>query len=127
MKRILIVDDTAGYPEILRTQLQDRYGAEGMTVDIARYPLTGVKMVGPEYHLVLVDLEMPVLDGRRFIDAAVAKGMDKRRIIVLSARDADVLHERVPAGHCLAVINKTEPKQQEALLMMIDSIMRKPS
>ena len=125
MKRILIVDDSPGYPDELRVRLLARYGAETTTVDIARDPLDGLKMVSPEYHLILVDLEMPVIDGRKFIDAAIARGADKRRIIILSARDADVLHERIPTGCCLAVINKTEEKQQEALLMMIDSVMRK--
>ncbi len=126
MKRILIVDDSPAYAEQLRERLRVRYGEGEVQVDLARDPLAGVKMAGPEYHLLLVDLEMPILDGRRFIDAAVAKGMDKRRIVILSARDADVLHDRIPTGKCLAVINKTEPKQQEALFMMLDSIMRKP-
>jgi CheY-like chemotaxis protein len=125
MKRILIVDDTPGYAEHLKDLFLTRYGGDKTTVEICRDPLTGLKLAGPEWHLILVDLEMPVLDGRKFLDAAVSRGANKKRIIILSAREAEHLHDLVPAGCCLAVINKTEERQQEALLMMVDSIMRK--
>ncbi len=125
MKRILIVDDTPGFAEALRDQFFSRYGTDQVSVEICRDPLAGLKLAGPLWNLILVDLEMPILDGRKFLDAATARGANKRRIIILSARDADHLHERFPSGCCLAVINKTEPKQQEALWMMIDSVMRK--
>ena len=125
MKRILIVDDTPGYAERVKELFIRRYGADKTFVEISRDPLTGLKLAGPEWNLILVDLEMPILDGRKFLDGAVAKGANKKRIIILSARDAEHLHGVFPAGCCLAVINKTEERQQEALLMMVDSIMKK--
>ena len=42
-----------------------------------------------------------------------------------SSHSADVLHQRFRIGETIAVINKTEPKQQEAFLMILDSIMRR--
>ena len=125
MKRILIVDDTPGYAERLKELFIARYGEGKTHVEICRDPLTGLKQAGPEWNLILVDLEMPILDGRKFLDGAVAKGANKKRIIILSARDAEHLHGVFPAGCCLAVINKTEERQQEALMMMVDSIMKK--
>jgi hypothetical protein len=35
------------------------------------------------------------------------------------------LHQLFPDGSCLAVINKTEPNQQNAFLMILDSIVKR--
>ena len=47
------------------------------------------------------------------------------RIVVTSSHSADELHQRFRIGETIAVINKTEAKQQEAFLMILDSIMRR--
>ena len=39
---------------------------------------------------------------------------------------AERLHALFPKGSCLAVINKEEPAQQAAFLMILDSLMKKP-
>ena len=46
--------------------------------------------------LLLVDLEMPGLDGTKIFSYAVSIGMDKNRIVILSGRDSDYLHEQFP-------------------------------
>ena len=71
---------------------------------------------------VRVDLEMPGMDGQKFVSYARDKGLSPKRIIVTSSHPADELHERFKVGETIAVINKTEPRQQEAFLMILDSI-----
>jgi hypothetical protein len=44
---------------------------------------------------------------------------------VTSSHSADELHQRFRIGETIAVINKTEARQQEAFLMILDSIMKK--
>ena len=44
---------------------------------------------------------------------------------VTSSHSAEELHERFKIGETIAVINKTDPKQQEAFLMILDSVMKK--
>jgi hypothetical protein len=68
---------------------------------------------------------MPHVDGRKFLEYAIERGVSRSRVIVTSGRDADDLHSLFPAGACLAVMNKTEPKQREAFTMILDSIMKR--
>ena len=75
--------------------------------------------------LLLVDLEMPALDGTKIFSFAVSIGMDKNRIVILSGRDSDYLHEQFPMGTCLAVLNKYEVKQKAVLDMIFSSMQRK--
>jgi hypothetical protein len=51
--------------------------------------------------------------------------VSKNRIIILSGRDADYLHERFPMGSCLAVLNKLEAQQENALDMIFSSLEQK--
>ena len=75
--------------------------------------------------LLLVDLEMPMLDGAKIFKYATEAGIDKNRIVILSGRDADYLHEHFPMGTCLAVLNKYEAKQKAVLDMIFSSMQRK--
>lgn len=68
---------------------------------------------------------MPVLDGTKIVSYAVSTGMDKNRIVILSGRDANYLHEQFPMGTCLAVLNKYEAKQKVVLDMIFSSMQRK--
>jgi len=52
-------------------------------------------------------------------------GLSKNRIIILSGRDADYLHQRFPMGSCLAVLNKFEARQKAVLDMIFNSLQRK--
>lgn len=53
--------------------------------------------------------------------------MDRNRIIVLSSRDVDYLHQHFPLGTCLAVMNKYEAGQKAVLDMVLGSLQRKTS
>lgn len=124
-KRIVIVDDQRSFLERWRAFLEERYPGQ---VEVETYtdPLAAVRAFSPAVHLLMVDLEMPVLDGRRLVEVAAAQGVPRPRIVVTSAWEADRLHDLFPPGSCLAVIHKSEARQQAAFLMILDSVMRKP-
>jgi len=125
-KRIVIVDDSAHFCCTWREFFECRYG-DRVRVETYLDPVAALREVRPDIALLLVDLEMPVLDGKKFLEFAVARGVDRRRVIIVSARDAEDLHRLFPMGECLAVINKEDPPQQEAFLMILDSLLRAPS
>jgi CheY-like chemotaxis protein len=124
-KRIVIVDDSDAACEMFKEILLDRYGAERVAVETYVTPIHALPRIDESIDLLIVDLEMPHIDGRKFLDFAIQKGVSRKRVIVVSGRNADDLHEIFPPGACLAVMNKTEPRQREAFTMILDSIMRR--
>lgn len=104
--------------------LENRYG-ERAAVETYSNPVEAVAVLGPDIHLMLLDWEMPELDGMEVFQAAAAAGVNPKRIIITSSHSADRLHEAFDSTECLAVIEKTEPEQQAAFMMILDSIMRR--
>jgi hypothetical protein len=51
--------------------------------------------------------------------------VSKHRIIILSGHDAEYLHDQFPMGSRLAVLNKFEVQQENALDMIFNSLQRK--
>jgi len=125
VKRILIVDDSEVFCQTWRKFLETRYPGR-VAVESFLDPVAALREVRPDIALLLVDLEMPVVDGKKFLEFAASRGVDRRRAVIVSARDAEDLHRIFPSGDCLAVINKEDPPQQAAFLMILDSVMRKP-
>ncbi len=125
MKRILIVDDHAIFCEHWKAFLEERFPG---LVQVETYtdPFAALRAISPDLSLLMLDLQMPGLDGKKVLEFAAAKGVDRRRVVITSASHADHLHEVFPAGDCLAVINKEEPAQQAVFLMILDSLMSKP-
>ncbi|KAA0251889.1 MAG: response regulator [Acidobacteria bacterium] len=123
-KRIVLVDDSALYAEAWRAVFHSRYG-ERVAFEAYQDPVEALRHFAADVDLLLLDLEMPVLDGRKLAVMAEQRGIACRRIVILSAHSADELHELFPPSSCLAVINKTEPKQQQAFLMILDSVMKR--
>jgi CheY-like chemotaxis protein len=124
-KRIVIVDDSDASCAMFREILLERYGEGRVSVETYVTPLDALPVIDQSIDLLIVDLEMPHLDGKKFLGYAIERGVDRRRVIVTSGRDADELHRIFPAGSCLAVMNKTEPRQREAFTMIVDSIMKR--
>lgn len=124
-KRIVIVDDSETFCRTWREFFETRYG-EAVAVETYLDPVAALPQVRPDIALLMVDLEMPVMDGKKVLEYAAARGVDRRRVVIVSARDADDLHRIFPTGDCLAVINKDDPPQQAAFLMILESLMRKP-
>lgn len=124
-KRIVIVDDSDASCTMFREILLERYGADRVTVETYVTPLDALAAIDATIDLMVVDLEMPHIDGKKFLGYAIERGVDRRRVIVTSGRDAEELHRVFPVGSCLAVMNKTEPRQREAFTMIADSIMKR--
>lgn len=124
MKKILLIDDDRLFLKFLEEYVGENYPTlDILTCDNA---MQGLSMISADLDLLLLDLELPDLDGSKLLSYALEKGVDKRRIIILSGHDADYLHERFPMGRCLAVLNKHEVKQKAVLDMVLNSLHKKP-
>ncbi len=104
MGKILIIDDDQIFLEFLREYIEEYYPL--LQVQTCTNPLLALKSIKKDLDLLIVDLEMPAMDGNKIITYAVGLGMNRSRIILLSSHDADYLHEHFPMGTCLAVLNK---------------------
>jgi len=123
MGKILLIDDDAAFLKLLEDYLETRYA--GLTVLTCNDPIKCLTSITDDLDLLLVDLEMPGLDGSKILAYAVSRGVSKNRIIILSGHDADYLHDRFPMGSCLAVLNKFEARQENALDMIFSSLQQK--
>jgi CheY-like chemotaxis protein len=123
-KRVVIVDDSVGYCDLWSNFILERY-AEEVNVESYSHPYDALPKIDETIDLLIVDMEMPAMDGKKFVDYARQKNVPARRIVVTSSHSADELHERFRIGETIAVINKTDPKQQEAFMMILDSVMRR--
>ena len=123
MKKILIIDDDQLFLNLLTDYISYcNLNLENLAFDNA---MQGLAHITPDLDLLLLDLEMPELDGGKLLAYATEKGLDCRRIIILSARDADYLHKCFPMGQCLAVLNKHEVRQKAVLDMIFDALDKK--
>jgi CheY-like chemotaxis protein len=125
MSTILIIDDDDAFLELVRAYVRDNYPLlKVITCDDPVHCLTSITK---DIDLLLIDLEMPGLDGAKMLAYATSSGIDKKKIIIFSGRDADYLHKRFPMGSCLAVLNKFEVQQQNVLDMIFRSLQDKSS
>jgi len=120
MHKVLIIDDDRIFLELLKEQINE--SCPSLEVITCDDPVKGLAAITPDLDLLLLDLEMPGLDGTKLLAYAKARGLSKGKIIVLSGHDADYLHERIPMGHCLAVLNKHEARQKAVLEMVFNSL-----
>ena len=124
-KLIVVVDDNNAFCERMTQFFQNRYG-DRVTVQTYTEPLKALAALTPQIDLLIVDLEMPTIDGKKFLSFAIQKGIDRRRIIIASFQDAELLHQKFQLSECLAVMDKNEPEQQMVFAMIADSIVNKP-
>jgi CheY-like chemotaxis protein len=123
-RRVVVVDDSTVQLAVWRRLLENRYGARA-AVETFADPVAAVAELRSDIHLMLLDWEMPVLNGEAVLEEARARGVNMKRIIITSGHPADELHRVFDRTGCLAVIEKAEPEQQAAFLMILDSIMRR--
>ena len=124
MGKILLIDDDPAFTRFLSAYITDNFPL--LQVEICNNPMSGLHSIkSGGYDLMLIDLEMPAMDGLKLLKFAVNTGMDKNRIVILSGRDADFLHDICPMGTCLAVLNKFEARQKSVLDMVFNSLHRK--
>ena len=123
-RRVLVVDDSKVQCALWQKVLEDRYG-DKVKVETYTDPAEAVLAMAPNIHLLLLDWEMPEMDGKEVLAAARDGGVNLKRVIITSSHPADRLHEEFDDSGCLAVIEKAEPEQQAAFMMILDSIMRR--
>ncbi len=124
MGNILIIDDDQAFTGILDAYIRQYYPY--LTVKVCNDPVTALADIRQgKLDLLVIDLEMPTLDGMKVFAYALDAGIDKNRIVILSGRDVDFLHDTFPMGTCLAVLNKFEAKQKAVLEMIFGSLNRK--
>lgn len=124
MGKVLIIDDDPGFTALLASYIQEICPL--LEVEICNNPLAALALIkrgGNE--LIIIDLEMPALDGMKIYKYATESGVQKSRVVILSARDPNYLREFFPMGSCLAVLNKFEAKQKEVLGMILKSLQSK--
>ena len=124
MGRILIIDDDEAFSSFLAASIRETYKL--LQVAVCSDPLKSLQMIqNGGFDLLLIDLEMPIIDGAKIFKYATDVGFNKNRIVILSGHDADFLHEHFPLGTCLAVLNKYEAKQKAVLDMIFTSLQKK--
>jgi two-component system, sensor histidine kinase and response regulator len=123
-RRVLVVDDSKVQCALWQKVLEDRYG-DKVKVETYTDPAEAVLAMAPNIHLLLLDWDMPEMDGKEVLAAARDGGVNLKRVIITSGHPADRLHEEFDDSGCLAVIEKAEPEQQAAFMMILDSIMRR--
>lgn len=124
MGRILLIDDDLAFTRFLASYIADNFPL--LRVEVCNNPMAALHSIkAGSYDLMLIDLEMPAMDGLKLLKFAVGVGMDKNRIVILSGRDADFLHDICPMGTCLAVLNKFEARQKSVLDMVFTALNRK--
>lgn len=123
MMKVLIIDDDTAFLRLLGEDIGKRFPDLDLTT--CSDPVKGLGTISCDLDLLLVDLEMPGIDGSKILAYATAKGLSKSRIVILSGRDANYLHELFPMGSCLAVLNKHETKQKAVLDMIFGALQRK--
>jgi len=123
-KRAVVVDDSPLQCAVWRRFLEDRYG-DRVSVETYTDPEEAVRHLSPDVDIVLLDWEMPGMNGRDVLEEARKRRVNLKRVIITSAHPAEELHEEFDGTGCLAVIEKAEPEQQAAFMMILDSIMRR--
>lgn len=122
-RKICIVDDEPYILSLLKKALEKKY--KNLEVKTFENPFVAIKNFIPDLHLLILDLEMPEIDGKKLLQIATERGVRKERIIIFSGRDAKDLHQIFSQGECLCVISKKDGEQLKALTYILDSIMRK--
>jgi DNA-binding response OmpR family regulator len=123
MKRLLYVDDDAAMLRKLAQHIREHFpGIEPLT---CQDPVQALGLIDSSLDLLMIDLEMPAVDGKKLLTYAISRGLDKKKIIIVSGRDADYLHEVIPMGGCLCVLSKNETRQMEVLDMILASLEKK--
>ena len=123
MKKVLYIDDDSFFLKEISEHVRDRF--PGIELVTCQDPIAALTLIDGSLDLLMMDLEMPRLDGKKLLSYAISQGLDKRKIVIISSREADYLHEVFPMGACLCVLNKHELRQREALDMILDSVEKK--
>ena len=108
-ERILVVDDEPDMRMLLRMTLE----RSGFEVTEAETGEEAVEMSGDAaIDLLLLDMNLPGIDGLEAVDAIRAEGRTDLPVILLTAASDATLPERAEAKGCLDVISKYVPSAE---------------
>jgi CheY-like chemotaxis protein len=115
MAYILVVDDDVGIRDVVSAILE----IEGHEVRTAGNGLKALEELSAHVpDLVLLDLQMPEMDGWRLLDELYVRGLrDQTRIVLMSGAIDQAARSRV--RHVLP-----KPFEPEDLLAVVDEVMR---
>ena len=117
--KLLVVDDSPDNRTLLRVMLQDA----GAAVESAKDGLQGVEMaLAAPYDVVLMDIQMPRMDGYQAIEVLKGKGY-AAPIVALTAHAMVEERERAKGKGFAAFM--TKPIQRDSLLSLLDGLKRK--
>ncbi|MDP8246747.1 MAG: response regulator transcription factor [Candidatus Tritonobacter lacicola] len=117
MSRAVIVDDNHFFCEAFRRYAEKAFPALSVaTFEDAEEALAALD---PSIDLLILDWEMPKIDGAEFLERAVEKGMPRKKILILSSHTSEELHQRFATGSCLGVLQKFECFQEKILDMIL--------
>lgn len=119
-----MVDASPKQCTMWRLLLEQRYGRR-VRVETHLDVDQAMVQIGPDVHLLILDLDQPGIACGVLFETACAAGVNPKRIVVTSARPAEHLHEQCDERGPLAVIEKAEPEQHQAFLMILDSVMKR--
>jgi CheY-like chemotaxis protein len=94
--RILVVDDDPLVSDALASMMELIEWVEVRTAGGGRQGLEIARAWHP--HVILLDIAMPDMDGRKTLEAIIAAGMKSRVVMVSAFRDADIARECVESG-----------------------------
>jgi CheY-like chemotaxis protein len=117
----MVIDDSRLQCKAWRRVLEDRFG-DAVAVETYDDPTMAVDHLSADLFLILLDWEMPHLDGEAVLELARQRGVDPKRVIVTSGHPAERLHQIFEGTGCLAVIDKTDAEQRAAFLMILDEL-----
>ncbi len=118
--RVLVVEDSRRMADALKKGLTE----ESYAVDIADNGVDGLHMAaGGEYDLVLLDINLPGMDGFSLIKALREKRSDVP-VIMVTARDA--IEDRIAGLDGGADDYMVKPFSFEELLARIRAVIRRP-
>jgi len=119
-KTIIIVDDNKLFLELLKNEIEKHYDCFNIvTVNNAGEI---IPLLQKNFELLIVDCEMPQLNGKKILKYAKEMGIPYYKIVIVSSKNAEELHKHFKKGEVLSVINKTDVNQMNALYMIIENI-----
>ena len=97
LKRVVIVDDSPSYCDLWAHFMDERY-PQTAKVETYSHPYEALPKIDSGIDLLIVDLEMPGMDGKKFVDYARQKGVSAKHIVVTSSHSAEELAGRIPVS-----------------------------
>jgi len=123
MKKLLYIDDDAAFLRKIARHIRERFPKIDPVT--CQNPFEALAYIDKSLDLLIIDLEMPMLDGKKLLKYAIDRGIDRQKIIIVSAREANYLHDIFPMGQCLCVLNKNDANQLNVLDMVLEAIEKK--